>query len=469
MASRRRAAEPRAAAAGGEPAARCERSEPAACTAANLQRRRSARFYPLGQRDPRVSSCHANRDDRPRPNGRKHGAASDPRGTRRGRVPPRRQPGTHVRFERRGDAGVHVRGAGGRAQAAARGVDHGAGGSRRLGDRRARAAPRRRATSSSTAATRASPTTRGGPKRSAPKGLEYVDVGTSGGVWGLERGYCLMIGGTTRSRRRISIRSFARWRPDTRPRRGPRAAPATCRRRKRATCTAAARRRPLREDGPQRDRIRHHGRLRRRLQRLQPVAETTSSICAEIAELWRRGSVVGSWLLDLTGAALLEDPEREEVCRQGRRLGRGALDAAFRHRRSRARAGARRRAVLALRVTRRGRIRQPPAVRDARAVRRARRAEVGRARFARAEGRLAVARRSGGASRRNGRSLRSTGVLRAPSPSEERPFRARSAAVPTSAASGPSRAEGAAYSGRHFRPSRASSWSAAYGPWLPAL
>src|SRR5262249_10677386 len=34
-------------------------------------------------------------------------------------------------------------------------------------------------------------------KRLAPKGIHYVDMGTSGGVWGLERGYCLMIGGET--------------------------------------------------------------------------------------------------------------------------------------------------------------------------------------------------------------------------------------------------------------------------------
>src|ERR1700727_2487271 len=32
-------------------------------------------------------------------------------------------------------------------------------------------------------------------KETAPKGIHYVDVGTSGGVWGLERGYCMMIGG----------------------------------------------------------------------------------------------------------------------------------------------------------------------------------------------------------------------------------------------------------------------------------
>src|SRR5580698_3102858 len=34
-------------------------------------------------------------------------------------------------------------------------------------------------------------------KELAPKGIQYVDVGTSGGVWGLERGYCMMIGGPT--------------------------------------------------------------------------------------------------------------------------------------------------------------------------------------------------------------------------------------------------------------------------------
>ena len=34
------------------------------------------------------------------------------------------------------------------------------------------------------------------PSSSSPRGIHYVDVGTSGGVYGLERGYCLMIGGT---------------------------------------------------------------------------------------------------------------------------------------------------------------------------------------------------------------------------------------------------------------------------------
>ena len=47
----------------------------------------------------------------------------------------------------------------------------------------------------------------------AARGIEYVDVGTSGGVWGLERGYCLMIGGRRRRRRSISTRSSGRSRP----------------------------------------------------------------------------------------------------------------------------------------------------------------------------------------------------------------------------------------------------------------
>ena len=46
----------------------------------------------------------------------------------------------------------------------------------------------------------------------------------------------------------------------------------------------------------------------------------------EIAEVWRRGSVIGSWLLDLTAAALLQDPELEGLRRPRLRLGRRSLD-----------------------------------------------------------------------------------------------------------------------------------------------
>ena len=93
-------------------------------------------------------------------------------------------------------------------------------------------------------------------------GIHYIDCGTSGGVFGLERGFCLMIGG--------DAEPVAAPRPDLPPLApGVAAAPphagARGRRHRRARLPALRprRRRPLREDGPQRHRVRHHGRLRR--------------------------------------------------------------------------------------------------------------------------------------------------------------------------------------------------------------
>ena len=81
------------------------------------------------------------------------------------------------------------------AREAARTLPHGAG--RLRGRDRSTSSCRcsRRATPSSTAATPTTTTTSPARSGSRPKGLHYVDMGTSGGVWGLERGYCLMIGG----------------------------------------------------------------------------------------------------------------------------------------------------------------------------------------------------------------------------------------------------------------------------------
>ena len=61
----------------------------------------------------------------------------------------------------------------------------------------------RRATPSSTAGTPTTTTTSRARSASRAKGLHYVDMGTSGGVWGLERGYCLMIGGETEVVKRL--------------------------------------------------------------------------------------------------------------------------------------------------------------------------------------------------------------------------------------------------------------------------
>ena len=99
------------------------------------------------------------------------------------------------------------------------------------------------------------------------KGIDYLDCGTSGGVFGLERGYCLMIGGPDEAYERLEP-IFATLAP------GVEAAERTPGRDGRSftgraglPALRAQRRRPLREDGPQRDRVRGHGRLRRGAQR----------------------------------------------------------------------------------------------------------------------------------------------------------------------------------------------------------
>ena len=70
------------------------------------------------------------------------------------------------------------------------------------------------------------------------KGIHHVDVGTSGGVWGFERGFCLMIGGETRSST-ASARSSPRSRLESTPRRARRVGRASRARPSTATTTAA--------------------------------------------------------------------------------------------------------------------------------------------------------------------------------------------------------------------------------------
>jgi 6-phosphogluconate dehydrogenase len=164
-----------------------------------------------------------------------------------------------------------------------------------------------------------------------PKGLHYLDVGTSGGVWGAQRGYCLMIGGDTEQVERLGP-IFAALAP------GRDAAPRT----------------PGREDvdgtaelgylhcGPsgaghfvkmihngieygimaaysEGFNILKHADVGMREQVAD--AETTpirdprlyqyEFNLPDVAEVWRRGSVIASWLLDLTAIALVESPALE--------------------------------------------------------------------------------------------------------------------------------------------------------------
>ena len=162
-----------------------------------------------------------------------------------------------------------------------------------------------------------------------PKGIHYVDVGTSGGVWGLERGYCMMIGGEAEAVKHLDpiFATLAPGRgdipPHTRTRKSRRDV------RARVSALRAEWRRPSRQDGAQRNRIRLDGGLCRGARAFSkpPMsarnppridAETTplrdpehykyDLNLADIAEVWRRGSVIASWLLDLTATALTEDP-----------------------------------------------------------------------------------------------------------------------------------------------------------------
>jgi 6-phosphogluconate dehydrogenase len=161
-----------------------------------------------------------------------------------------------------------------------------------------------------------------------PKGIHYVDVGTSGGVWGLERGYCLMIGGEADVVQHLDpiFAALAPGRGDI---------PRTPGREK-AGGTAEQ---GYLHCGPNGAghfvKMVHNGieygvmaAYAEGLAVLKAanVATLSSGVDAEttplrhperyrydlnladIAELWRRGSVIASWLLDLSAAALIQDP-----------------------------------------------------------------------------------------------------------------------------------------------------------------
>src|ERR1700736_4188159 len=156
-------------------------------------------------------------------------------------------------------------------------------------------------------------------KLCAAKGVHYVDVGTSGGVWGLERGYCMMIGGPKEAVQRLDP-IFKTLAP------GPGDIPRTPGREK-MSGTA--------EDGyihcgPSGSghfvKMVHngieYGMMQAYAEGFDIFKNATSKELpqdlrydlnlADIAEVWRRGSVVSSWLLDLTAMALTESPTLAE-------------------------------------------------------------------------------------------------------------------------------------------------------------
>jgi 6-phosphogluconate dehydrogenase len=165
-------------------------------------------------------------------------------------------------------------------------------------------------------------------KALAPKGIHYVDVGTSGGVWGLERGYCMMIGGEEAVVKHLDP-IFARLAPgigtiDRTPGR------------EKAKGTSEQGYLHCGPNGAGHFVKMVHNGIEYGIMaayaeglgilRAANVGKKTHEIDAEttplrdpehyqyelnlpdVAEVWRRGSVIASWLLDLTATALLADP-----------------------------------------------------------------------------------------------------------------------------------------------------------------
>ena len=157
----------------------------------------------------------------------------------------------------------------------------------------------------------------------AAKGVHYVDVGTSGGVWGLERGYCMMIGGPKETVQRLDpiFKTLAPGRGDI---------PRTPEREKMPGASASTAEDGYIHCGPSGSghfvKMVHngieYGMMQSYAEGFDIFKNATSKELPEdirydlnlpdIAEVWRRGSVVSSWLLDLTAMALVENPTLSE-------------------------------------------------------------------------------------------------------------------------------------------------------------
>ena len=155
-------------------------------------------------------------------------------------------------------------------------------------------------------------------KALSAKGIGYVDVGTSGGVWGLERGFCMMIGGEELAVRRLDpifaclapglgtiARTVGRHTPDDRAERGYiHAGP-----------VGAGHFVKMVHNGIEYGLMQAYAEgfdiLKGKSSAVLPEGERFAINLADVGEVWRRGSVVSSWLLDLGAIALAKDPTLE--------------------------------------------------------------------------------------------------------------------------------------------------------------
>jgi 6-phosphogluconate dehydrogenase len=147
------------------------------------------------------------------------------------------------------------------------------------------------------------------------RGILYVDVGTSGGIWGVERGYCMMIGGEAQAVTRLDpiFNTLAPGRGDI-PRTPGRATLDGTPEEGYIHCGAPGAGHFVKmvhngiEYGLMQAYAEGFDILRNAGSKELPEDCRYDLNLADIAEVWRRGSVVGSWLLDLTAMALLENP-----------------------------------------------------------------------------------------------------------------------------------------------------------------
>jgi 6-phosphogluconate dehydrogenase len=175
-------------------------------------------------------------------------------------------------------------------------------------------------------------------KSLASLGIDFVDVGTSGGVWGLERGFCMMIGGRGEVVRRLDpifdalapglgsiTRTAGRTAPDDRAERGYiHAGP-----------PGAGHFVKMIHNGIEYGLMQAYAEgfdiLKGKTSELLPEDERFTIDLAEVAEVWRRGSVISSWLLDLAAIALVQDQSLDKfsgrVADSGE--GRWMIDAAM--------------------------------------------------------------------------------------------------------------------------------------------